>query len=84
MKRTQIQFPDPLYERLKKIAEERDWSLAEVVRRAAEAYLQTLPEGFSRNESVWEMPVLSPSGGYHADPASVRAEVDAILSRGTE
>ena len=34
MTRTQIQFPDPLYLRLKTIAEQHDWSLAEVMRKA--------------------------------------------------
>jgi predicted transcriptional regulator len=36
MIRTQIQLPDPLYQRLKVIAEQQDWSLSEVMRKAAE------------------------------------------------
>ena len=44
MTRTQIQLPEPLFRRLKRIAGERDWSLAELVRRGMEAYVQTCPE----------------------------------------
>jgi len=43
MTRTQIQFPDPLYQRLKVIAEQQDWSLSEVVRKAAEHFITRFP-----------------------------------------
>ncbi len=36
MTRTQIQFPDPLYQRLKAIAEQQDRSLAGVMRKACD------------------------------------------------
>lgn len=63
MTRTQIQFPDPLYERLKKKAERRDWSLAEILRRAAEAYLLTIADEEEGEARKWTLPVLKPSGG---------------------
>lgn len=44
MIRTQIQFPDPLYRRLKAIAEQWDWALAEVLRKAAEHFVTRFPE----------------------------------------
>ncbi|MBL9184809.1 MAG: hypothetical protein JNN17_21870 [Verrucomicrobiaceae bacterium] len=44
MTRTQIQFPDPLYQRLKGIAERQDWSLSEVMRKAAEHFISRFPE----------------------------------------
>ncbi|MFT4639569.1 MAG: putative transcriptional regulator [Verrucomicrobiales bacterium] len=44
MTRTQIQFPDPLYKRLKAIAKPQDWSLAEVLRKAAEHFVTRFPE----------------------------------------
>lgn len=38
MTRTQIQFPEPLYQRLKEIAERQDESLSEVMRKAATSF----------------------------------------------
>lgn len=80
MTRTQVQFPDPLYEKLKKTAEKRDWSLAEVLRRAAEAYLLTIDDE-SSDEKNWELPVLKPSGGLLTDPAAIRGEAEVAVER---
>lgn len=44
MTRTQIQLPDPLYQRLKVIAEQPDWSLSEVMRKAEEHFVTRFPE----------------------------------------
>ena len=41
---TQIQLPDPLYQRLKEIAEQEDWSLSEVMGKAAERFVTRFPE----------------------------------------
>jgi len=82
MTRTQIQLPDPLNRRLKAAAARMDWSLAELIRRSAESYLQTLPEESIDNEREWQMPVLRRSGGYVADPANViNPEVSTIESQ---
>ena len=43
MVRTQIQLPDSLYIALKRVAEAREWSLAEALRRGAEYVVQTFP-----------------------------------------
>lgn len=80
MKRTQIQFPDPLYRRLKEVARMNDWALAEVVRRAAELYVQRFPEAEHRARP-WDFPVLELGGDFLLDPSEVRAEADAIESR---
>ena len=79
MTRTQIQFPDPLYRRLKATAARRDWTLAELLRRAAEAYLATLPD--TEATAAWEMPVLPASGGLLVDPASGPREAESVLDR---
>jgi hypothetical protein len=81
MTRTQVQLPDPLYKKLKAIAEQRDWSLAELLRRAAEAYLLTLPDDEACEAAHWQLPVLKPSGGYVRDPAKVRGEEEVIFER---
>jgi hypothetical protein len=43
MIRTQIQLPDPLYREIKRIAQQQDWSIAEVIRRGAESVVRHYP-----------------------------------------
>ncbi|MDF1741585.1 MAG: ribbon-helix-helix domain-containing protein [Verrucomicrobiales bacterium] len=81
MIRTQIQLPEPLYKRIKRIAKMRDWSLAEVVRRGLEEYEKTCVDIEDDPQDEWDFPTLDPSGGYVADPAEVNSETDAILNR---
>lgn len=83
MTRTQIQLPEPLFQRLKKIANQRDLSVAELIRRGMESYVQTCPE-VSQSPDQWTMPILRGSGGHLLDPASVAAEADAIVHRSTK
>lgn len=80
MTRTQIQFPDPLYQRLKEIAERQDWSLSEVMRKAAEHFVTRFPEG-TKPKTVWRFPTLDCGGDFLIDPAKVHPETDAILQR---
>ncbi len=80
MTRTQIQFPDPLYQRLKTIAEQQDWSLAEVMRKAAEHFVSRFPEP-GRSRSAWSFPTLDCGGDFLTDPATLRPEADAIHQR---
>lgn len=78
VKRIQIQFPDPLYQRLKEIAEQRDWSLSEVMRNAAEHFITRFPED-PKPKAVWRFLTLDCGGDFLTDPASLRPEADAIL-----
>ncbi|OGQ11969.1 MAG: hypothetical protein A2138_15310 [Deltaproteobacteria bacterium RBG_16_71_12] len=55
MTRTQIQLPDPLYRRLKELAERHDWSLAEAVRRGVELLIHSYPEA-PASASAWKLP----------------------------
>jgi hypothetical protein len=80
MTTTQIQLPEPLFQRLKKIAATRDWSLTELIQRGMETYAQSCQE-LTEDQPEWTMPVLRRSGGYLADPATVSPEVDAIEQR---
>ena len=80
MTRTQIQFPDPLYQRLKAIADEQDWSLAEVMRKAAEHFVSRFPEQ-PRPRTAWKFPTLDCGGDFLTDPATLRPEVDVIVQR---
>jgi hypothetical protein len=81
MIRTNVQFPDPLYRRLKEVAEQRDWSLSEVMRKAAEHFVERFP---SRGEAAgdWQFPTLDCGGDFLLDPAFVSPEVDTIEERG--
>ena len=80
MTRTQIQFPAPLYQQLKHIAEKNDWSLAEVVRRAADLYVCRFSTDKTSEES-WSFPTLSMGGDFLTDPAQVKTEAETISQR---
>ena len=80
MKRTQIQLPEPLFGQLRRIAQIRDISVAEVIQRGMEIYAMSCPEVEPKAEN-WTMPVLRGSGGHLIDPASVNVEAAAIENR---
>jgi hypothetical protein len=69
-----------LYQRLKAIAEQQDWSLAEVMRKAAEHFVSRFPEQ-PQPRTEWKFPTLECGGDFLIDPASLRPEADAILQR---
>ena len=84
MKRTQIQFPDPLYAQAKKLAHTQDWTLAEVVRRALELYIAQYSSKLNPSKD-WQMPKpLALGGDFIFDPSETRAEATAILNRNGE
>lgn len=56
MIKTQIQLPDELYHTAKAIAEQREWSLAEVVRRGIEYMARAYPP--REPDKNWKLPVL--------------------------
>jgi hypothetical protein len=72
MVRTQIQLPDDLYRDLKHLAEQKEWSLAETLRRAAEQlldrHLLRTPES-----APWRLPEARDLGWRGLDHAQVRA-----------
>ena len=82
MIRMRVQFPEPLYRRLKEIAERQDWPLAEVLRKAAEHFVTRFPEG-PRPRAAWRFPTLDCGGDFLTDPALLRPEAEAVLHRST-
>ena len=84
MIKTQIQFPDPLYHDLKRLAGERDQSMAEVVRRATERYVAQYPP--ERTPAPrWQLPdALDMGGDFLIDPTPFRAEADAIEMKASD
>jgi hypothetical protein len=68
MVKTQIQLPDSLYRDLKRLAAQKEWSLAETLRRAAEQFLARHPAAPRARD--WRPPVSSTVGWRglsHAD-----------------
>ena len=80
MIKTQVQFPTPLYKRLKEIAEQQDWSLSEVMRKAAEHFVARFPDE-TPPAGPWAFPTLDCGGDYKRDPAGAKPEVGAITAR---
>jgi hypothetical protein len=54
MKRTQIQVPDALYQQAQAVAEVREISMAELVRRGLEYMVQITPQ--PQRTGDWELP----------------------------
>jgi hypothetical protein len=69
MIRTQIQLPEELYRAVKEFAEQKEWSLAEVVRRGLEDLLCRYP-GKKKAGVEWELPEPRSLGGdaFFSDP----------------
>jgi len=73
MTRIQIQFPDPLYQRLKRSLRSRTRRLSEVMRKAAEHFVTRFPED-PKPKACLALPRPSDCAGdfLAADPASLR------------
>ena len=80
MTRTQIQLPEPLFDQLKRIAQQRDVSVAELIRRGMDIYVHSCAD-VETTQKQWTMPMLRGSGGHLADPATVKTEASAIEQR---
>jgi hypothetical protein len=56
MVKTQIQLPDCLYREAKRVAAERELSLAEVLRRGVDYITRVYPPLTAKGGVVWELP----------------------------
>jgi hypothetical protein len=74
MIKTQIQLPDELYRELKRLAEAKEWSLAETLRRAAEQFLARHPHPMPRRVG-WSPPRSSDVGWRGLDHEQIRNAV---------
>lgn len=77
MVRTQIQLPDPLYREVKRIAQEQDWSIAEVIRRGAEAVTRSYPpmKTSAVRNPAWVFPPPIQSRLRVSDPDALKAAI---------
>lgn len=73
MIKTQVQLPDQLYYKAKAIAEQREWSLAEVVRRGIEYMALAYP--VQETAGGWELPILK---GSAFDPNFDKLDLKAL------
>ena len=71
MVRTQVQLPDELYVAVRRVAESREWSIAEVLRRGAEYIVQCYPADAHPVEE-WAPPAPRPMGAFLAPEESWR------------
>jgi hypothetical protein len=71
MVRTQIQLPDEVYRQAKRIAAQREISLAEVVRRGLEHMIRTHPASVESLTS-WRLPEAKHMGAFIAPPSEWR------------
>lgn len=55
MVRMQVQFPEELYRQLRTLAQHKEWSLAETIRRASETFLGMYPQQPSPQKE-WKLP----------------------------
>jgi hypothetical protein len=72
MIRTQIQLPDPLYREVRRIAQAQDWSIAEVIRRGAEAVVRSYPPDKKQPRQTWQLPEPLKAQLLVADAARLR------------
>jgi len=56
MTKTQIQVPEELLQRVKALAERKEWSLAETFRRGAELLIDTYPDEIPAASRKWQPP----------------------------
>lgn len=70
MTRTQIQLPDELYRRAKRVAAERELSMAEMTRRGLELFLARFADS-PPPKACWSLPVVN-CGGIKAPLAKLR------------
>ena len=56
MIKTQVQIPDALFERAKRVAAAKEWSFAEIVRRGLEQMTLRHPAGIEPGGGEWQLP----------------------------
>lgn len=82
MKRTQVQLPDSLHARAKRVAERHEISLAELVRRGLEHMLRLYPVDEKPSEG-WSLPEARSLGELRA-PVSDWRELANAPAHGAE
>jgi hypothetical protein len=72
MVKAQVQLPDDLYREAKRVAREREMSLAEVLRRGVEYSVRVYPP-VSPDHQPWSPPCPRALGRFKAPPSDWRS-----------
>ena len=72
MIRTQIQLPDNLYKEVQRVAQTQEWSIAEVMRRGAEAITRADPSIKQNTTQAWKLPPPIRAKMLVTDPEKLR------------
>ena len=83
MFRTQIQLPDGLYRDVRRIAEQQEWSVTEVIRRGAETMDRLYPPAKLPTGEGWRLPPPLKARLRVADPAALKTLLRNDEERGT-
>ena len=75
MKRTQIQLPDRLYNRLKRFSEIEETTLTDIIRKASEYFLSLYPNK-EKLDSIWEIPQPRELGAFMSDDSEWRLQAN--------
>ena len=76
MVRTQIQLPNNLHLEVRRVARQQEWSVAEVIRRGAEAVVRAYPAVKSAR-SNWSLPAPIRSRLLVTDASGLRDAIRA-------
>lgn len=86
MIRTQIQLPDAVYEQARRLAETREISMAELLRRGLELILSQYPEPDKAIDD-WQLPAPKKLGWRHVSEEELKNQarmtgLEDVLMRG--
>lgn len=73
MNKLQVQLPTPLYKKIKLLAKNLDYSMAEILRKGAEQMVLYYPQHTEEGKKQWELPKAKALGLKVADPQKLRA-----------
>lgn len=76
MIKTQVQIPDELYRAAKRVAKQRELSLAEVMRRGLEYIVGVYPE---LDDETWELPRVNEGRGSSVSLEEIQRAREADL-----
>ena len=82
MIKTQVQIPDALFERAKKVAAAKEWSFAEIVRRGLEQMTLRHPAETAPGVGEWQLPGAVDLGLRYDPFADPDWREEANLGRG--
>ncbi len=78
MIKTQVQIPEQLYLAAKRVAKDREWSLAEVMRRGLEHVVTIYP---ALDDETWDLPLVNEGNNPPITLEEIQRARDEALDR---